>query len=159
MTGWRAWWNFRSVREKRMLLAMGGLAAIVLAWLLIIRPIDNTLAAAKARHDRAVIALGQIEARAVQIERLRAISRPVRQGRIADIVGAEAVRVGFTMNQTEPAGTDGVRLLISAVRPQSFFAWIADLESRLGLRVETLTARPNADQTLSVEVTLREGAR
>jgi len=154
---WRGWWNVRSVREKRLLLAMGALAAVALAWLLVIRPIDNARAAAKARHDHAVIALARVEARAAEVERLRAAPRPTVQGRIVDIVGAEAVRVGFVSNQTEPVGADGVRIVIPAVLPRAFFAWVTDLETRLGLHVEALTARPNADQTLSVDVTFRGG--
>jgi general secretion pathway protein M len=153
----RSWWNTRTTREKRLLLAAGGLAAAVLAWLLIVRPVDLTLEREKARHDRAVIALAQVEARIAAIEELRAsgVARPA--GSVRDIVAAEAARAGFTVTQTENVGTDGVRVIIGAVRPQSFFAWVADLEQRLGLDVAALTARPNSDQTLAVDVTFRGG--
>lgn len=157
MERWRLSWNTRTTREKWILLALAAVVAVALAWLLVVRPLDRALDAAKARHDSAVIALAEAESRIAAIESLRSAPRPTVQGRIADVVGAEAVRVGFTMNQTEPVGTDGVRIIIAAVRPQTFFGWVADLETRLGLEVVALSARPNADQTLSVDVTFRGG--
>ncbi len=151
------WWETRTVRESWLFGVAGGLAALVLAWLLIVRPIDLTRESAKARHDSAVIALGRVEARLADIEAFAASPPSAVEGRISDIVMAEAVRVGFNTAQTEPAGTDGVRVIIGAARPQTFFAWVAELEGRLGLDVDALTARPNADETLSVDVTFRRG--
>lgn len=153
----RFWWNLRTTREKRLLLALFAVAAVFLAWIAVVRPLNNALAEAKARHDRAVIARAQVDARVAALRDLRAVARPPLQGGIADVVSAEAVRVGFNMNQIEPVGTDGVRIIIAAVRPQTFFAWVTDMETRLGLDVEALTARPNADQTLAVDVTFRRG--
>lgn len=152
-----SWWETRTARERWLFGVAGGLAALVLAWLLIVRPIDLLRDSAKARHDTAVIALGRVEARLAAIEAFNANPRSAAEGRISDIVMAEAVRVGFNTAQTEPAGTNGVRVLIGAARPQTFFAWVADLEARFGVDVDALTARPNADETLSVDVTFRRG--
>lgn len=151
------WWETRTMRERWLFGVAGVLAALVLAWLLIIRPIDLLRESAKARHDSAVIALGRVESRLTEIENFSANPSTPVEGRISDIVMAEAVRVGFSTAQTEQVGTDGVRVIIGAVRPQTFFAWVADLEDRFGLDVDALTARPNADGTLSVDVTFRRG--
>jgi len=151
------WWETRTVRERRLFGVAGALAALVLAWLLIIRPIDLLRESTKARHDSAVIALGRVESRLTEIENFAANPSTPVQGRISDIVMAEAVRVGFSTAQAEPIGTNGARVIIGAARPQTFFAWVVDLESRLGLDVDALMARPNADETLSVDVTFRRG--
>jgi general secretion pathway protein M len=151
------WWETRTARERWLFGIAGGLAALVLAWLLIVRPIDLLRESAKARHDSAVIALGRVEARLAEIESFSARPPMAAEGRVSDIVMAEAVRVGFNTAQTEPAGTNGVRVIIAAARAQTFFAWVADLEGRLGLDVDALTARPNADETLTVDVTFRRG--
>jgi general secretion pathway protein M len=151
------WRESSTARERWLFGVAAGLAVLVLVWLLIVRPVDLMRESAKARHDAAVIALGRVEARVSAIEAVAASPRISVEGRISDIVTAEAVRVGFNSSQTEPAGTDGVRVIIGAVRPQTFFTWVADLEMRVGLDVEALTARPNADETLSVDVTFRRG--
>lgn len=154
----RTSWNLRTTREKRLLLALFAVIAVFVAWLGVVRPLDNALADAKARHDRAVIARAQVDARVAALRELRAAPRAPLPGSIADVVQAEVIRAGFVMNQVEPAGTDGARIIITAARPQTFFAWVTDLETRLGLDVEALTARPNADQTLAVDVTFRRGS-
>lgn len=151
------WWETRTARERWLFGVAAGLAILVLAWVLIVRPIDLLRESAKARHDHAVIALGRVEARLAEIEDFAANPAATVEGRIGDVVMAEAARVGFNTAQTEPAGTDGVRVIIGAVHPQTFFAWVADLENRFGLDVDALTARPNADETLSVDVTFRRG--
>ena len=61
----RAWWRLRTPREQRMLLAMGALLAVTLAWLLVVRPIDDALADARARHARAVITHAEALTRAL----------------------------------------------------------------------------------------------
>ncbi|MEM8695334.1 MAG: type II secretion system protein GspM [Pseudomonadota bacterium] len=153
------WWNTRTARERWLFGIAGALAILVLTWLLIVRPIDLLRESAKARHDAAVLALGRVETRLAEIESAAANPPPSMSGRISDVVQAEAVRVGFNTAQTEPVGTDGVRVVIGAVRPQTFFAWVADVETRIGLDVDALTARPNADETLSVDVTFRRGGQ
>lgn len=155
----RSWWKGLSTRERWLVGVAAGLAVIVLSWLLIVRPIDAMRESAKARHDAAVMALGRIENRLAAIQIAAANPPPAISGRISDVVMAEAIRVGFNAAQTEPVGTDGVRVIIAAVRPQTFFALVTDLETRIGLDVESLTARPNADETLSVDVTFRRGGQ
>ncbi|NNC71359.1 MAG: type II secretion system protein M [Sphingomonadaceae bacterium] len=155
--GFREWWKTRTVREQRLVLAAASLAIVIFAWLLVVRPLGLWLDSAKARHDRAVIALAQVESQLAAIDAARAVSRSRPDGRVLDIVQAEAVRAGFNVTQTEAIGSDGVRVIIGSARPQAFFVWVSDLETRLGLDVEALTARPNSDETLSVDVTFRGG--
>ncbi len=153
----RIYWNTRTLREKRLLLALGGVLAVALAWLLIVRPLDRALDNARARHDRAVIAVGQVEARLAAIEAVGANIPARPAGSVRDVVSAEALRVGFNITDTEALGNTGARVRIDAARPQIFFAWVADMENRLGLDVEALTARPNSDETLNVDVTFQGG--
>jgi hypothetical protein len=50
-----------------------------------------------------------------------------------------------------------VAITLPQVRSAPFFGWIGQLETR-GLIVETLSARPNPDQTIAVQAVLRGGA-
>ena len=147
------WWGTRSVRERWLVGIACGLAMLILVWLLIVRPIDTMREASKARYDTAVMTLGRVEARLSDIEAVSTRPRFASSGAVHDLVRTDADRVGFTNIQTEAIGSEGARVNISAVRAQTFFAWVAGLETRLGLDVAALSARPNADETLSVEVT------
>ena len=57
------WWQLRSARERTLLRVMAGLALLVLGWLLVVRPLADSLAGAKARHAAAVVALAEATGR------------------------------------------------------------------------------------------------
>jgi general secretion pathway protein M len=64
---------------------------------------------------------------------------------------------GFTNLQAVASGPGRVAITVPQARPAPFFGWIGQLEAR-GLTVESLSARPNPDQTIAVQATLRGGA-
>src|SRR5687768_1167035 len=67
-----AWWDTRSAREKRLLLVLAALLVLVLAWLLVIRPLGDARANAEQRLDAAVAELGKARADAVALRQLGA---------------------------------------------------------------------------------------
>jgi general secretion pathway protein M len=134
---------------------MAALAALVLAWLLVVRPLGDSLAAARERHAAAVIALAEARSRAEAIGRLES-SRPPPLGEPLDaLLASEAGEAGFPLSGIR-IGRDGtVTLAMAAARPQAFFAWVEEMERGRGLIVERLSATGNGDRTLSVEIRFR----
>lgn len=152
--GLKLWWRTRTLREQRLLLAMSGLAAVVLLWLLVIRPVNDALSEARERHGAAVLALAEARAQATAIGTLQE-RRPASLGAPLDaILNQSATEAGFPVARVEREGINQATLVIESVRPQAFFAWVNRMEDR-GLIVERLSARTNSDQTLGVEVTFR----
>lgn len=149
------WWRTRSLREQRLLLAMFGLFAIVLAWLLIVRPLNDGLAAARERHGAAAVALAETRSRADAVTALGKTPRAALGGPLDGILSQAATEAGFTVTRIEPAGQNQATLVMQSVRPQAFFGWVGQMEKTRGLIVERLTATTNSDQTLAVQVTLR----
>lgn len=149
-----SWWKTRTLREQRLLLAMAGIAAVVLAWLLVVRPLGDALSAAKERHSAAVVALADVRAQVAAIEQASGTA-PANLGAPVDVVISQsATEAGFPATRIERNGTNQATLSVAAVRPQAFFGWVAQMEGR-GLVVARLTATANADQTLAVQVTFR----
>jgi general secretion pathway protein M len=153
----RQWWNTRSLREQRLLLAMGAIAAIVLVWLLIIRPIGDSLSDTKARHAAAVVALAEVRADADALQSARQATPVALGGPVDSIISQSATAAGFPTTQVTREGANQATIAIDAVRPQAFFGWVDQMEAS-GLTVERLSASTNTDQTLSVRVTFRGGA-
>ncbi len=152
----RFWWGLRTTREQRMLLAMAAAIAITLAWLLVVRPLDDALADARERHARAVIDMAQARGQADRIAVLeKAGSLPARP--LAAIVSEKANEAGFANARVTPDG-DRVSVGIEAAKPPALFGWIADLE-RDGVIVDRLSARTNGDATIAVDATLRARRR
>jgi general secretion pathway protein M len=150
----KALWASRTPRERRLLAVMLGLIALILAWLLILRPLGDMLSAAKARHGEAVEALAEARAQAAAIERLERRKPAAAAGPIDMAVAAEASQAGFQLSQLQPRDGDRVALAIGSARPQALFGWVAGLEAR-GLIVDTLSASANPDRTLSAQIVLR----
>lgn len=149
------WWAARSRRERRMLLALAAVLAFALVWLLVIRPIADARAAAEARLNAAVSELARARADALMLARSGAgpggTPVPLPVDGFLMTAGAEA---GFTGLQVVADGPARATLSLANVRPQAFFGWLGQMEAR-GLTVESLSARPNADQTIAVQAVLR----
>jgi general secretion pathway protein M len=151
----KIWWRTRTLREQRLLLAMFALAAIVFAWLLVIRPLSDALSRARERHGAAVIALAEARAQARAISGLQQGAPTALTMPLETLLSQSASEAGFTVARAEREGPNQATMAIQAVRPQAFFTWIRQMESRHRLIVERLSATTNSDQTLAVQVTFR----
>lgn len=149
-----AWWRTRTAREQRLLLMGGALLAVVLGWLLIVRPLGNALAEAKMRHNDAVELLADTRSNAEALRKPEAVPPPPLGGALDVAVSAAASEAGFSITRLERQGS-GVTLMLDAVRPPAFFGWLDRMERERGLVVERLSATANTDQTLAVQVVLR----
>jgi general secretion pathway protein M len=146
-----SWWSERSRREQRLIQVMLGLALIVLGWLLVVRPLSDSLDAAKTRHAAAVVALGEARARALPGS---SPSAPAA-GPVDALVARTANEAGFTNARITSQGAERASVAVDAARPQVLFGWVARLEQS-GLVVERLAARVNSDRTVAAELTLRK---
>lgn len=146
------WWQGRSERERRLLIVMMGLAALVLGWLLVVQPLADALEEAKARHGEAVVALGEAKARAEA--RRRETATGTAPLPIDSLLGSSASEAGFTAARINAQGPARATVALDAARPQALFGWIAQLERR-GLVVDQLRAQANPDRTLTAEIAFR----
>lgn len=149
-----ALWLARTSRERWLLGAMLALVALVLVWLLILRPLSDMLSAARQRHGEAVAALEEARSQAAAIAALEKDRPAPTAGPIDAAVAAAAAEAGFQLSGLQPAGGGGVSLAIGAAKAQALFGWIARLEAQ-GYIVQSLTATSNPDRTLSAQVVLR----
>jgi general secretion pathway protein M len=153
--GFLPWWRARSRRERMLLAILAALFVLVLAWLLVVRPLGDRLSEARERHGAAVVALAEAKDRAEAIGRIERERRPALAGSIDQDVTQSAAAAGFQLSRIEPDGPNRVTLAIEAARPQALFAWVSEMETARGLVVERLNATSNSDRTLSVQLVLR----
>jgi general secretion pathway protein M len=154
----RTWWRTRTLREQRLMLAMFGLLALVILWLLILRPLGDALSRARERHANAAEALAEARGQAALIAQLER-SAPTGPAEPIDAVMSRAAsEAGFPITRLERDGPATATMVLSAVRPQAFFGWLGQMEGQ-GLIVERLSTTANSDQTLAVQVTLRGRGR
>jgi general secretion pathway protein M len=147
-----SWWLARSARERMLLSVMLALFALLLAWLAVVRPLADSLDAAKRRHGEAVVALAQARVRTGPVD------GPAVIGPVDALVSQTAAAAGFTNVRVGSQGPARASAALDAARPQALFGWVGEMERR-GLIVEQLHARANPDRTLSAEIVLRARRR
>lgn len=150
----KALWLARTPRERWLLGVMLALVALVLVWLLVLRPLSDMLSAARQRHGEAVAALAEARSQAEAISVLER-NRPASfAGPIDAAVAAAASEAGFQLSGLQPEGAGRVSLAIGAAKPQALFGWIGALEAQ-GYIVQSLTVSSNPDRTVSARIALR----
>ena len=151
------WWQERSLRERWLLSLMFGLLLLVVAWLLIARPLMIALEEAKLRHGEAVIAVAESRAEA---DRARRSAEPASAPAlpIDALVSRTATEAGFTGARIIGRGPARASVAVDAARAEAYFALIAALE-RQGVMVESLRATANPDRTLSTQAVVSAGGR
>lgn len=145
-----AWWDGRSLRERRMLGVMGALVLGVVGWLGVVQPLDGW----KADQARARLAaerqLAQIETAVVQRG-----ETPKQAVDLQPLVASTATAAGVqpTLGMSE-GGRLGFRL--DRVTTAQAFGWLAALEQG-GARIEELGVVESPDGTLGVTGALASG--
>ena len=150
----RDWWLGRSERERWMLGFMFGVIALLLVWLLIVRPFAAARTAGHVRLAAATESAGRIAAAAEALKQARTSAPPVLTVALPVAVEQAAESNGFTLSRLDVQGTDRATIAIATARPPALFAWLAALE-RQGIIVDQLTLRTNSDATLAVEGIVR----
>jgi general secretion pathway protein M len=149
----QTWWHTRTLREQRLLLALAGLLFVVLSWLLVIRPLNDALAAARERHGAAVLARAEAKERAaLGAAPADRTTVDLRGGTLETLLSGSASEAGIPVARVTREGGAQATAVVDAVRPQALFAWVRAMEGR-GLIVERLRATANSDQTIAAEIT------
>ena len=150
----KALWLARTPRERWLLAIMFALAALVLIWFLLLRPLGDMLSAARERHGLAVAGLSEARARAAAIATRERAGGGGVEGPVEPAVAAAASAAGFQLSALQAQGPGRVSLAIGAARPQALFGWVGALEAQ-GFVVESLSATSNPDRTLAAQIVLR----
>ncbi len=150
----RQFYEARSARERRLIQLMLVIALPLLAWLLVVVPLNTAYDSALERHLEAVDRNGRVRALADPVRVSRpAIAPAVGGADLALVVTEAATQAGLTLDSASPAGADTVNIAIAQARPTAAVQWLRDFELR-GIRVEDLRMTPAADGTVAVSARL-----
>lgn len=149
----KAWFDARTLRERRMLLAMAAMIVLTVIWFGIFLPVSDGLSSSRTRLNDAVVRLGKAEAEREAIADLIKNKPQPIPGALADYIRQSAGDAGFALSNVAPQGDDRVQIAIPTARPGALFSWIADLE-RAGVIVATIDVSNNGDQTVAAQILL-----
>lgn len=155
MSGMRAWFAGRSLRERRMILVMLALLAVTIVWGGIILPVRDGLSSARERYADAAVRFGATEG---AIDQLHAAGRRVPlSGTLADTLRLRAEAAGFALASVDESGAGRVHATIQAAKPAALARWFAGLEAG-GILVDSATWRDNNDGSVAVDFVVRARA-
>ena len=137
----RMWYAGLQAREQRFV-AMGGLGlGVLLLFGALLLPLQSAVSAAA---KRTAVKREDLKWMRVNASEIRAGSDqlPADTGEapmvLVDRVGREA-GLGSALRGTGPSGTAGVRVQLEAAPFDTLITWLATLESRHGLTIESIT--------------------
>lgn len=146
MEGAAAWWSALDSRERRVLLAGGGLLAVLLAVFLFWLPLEERLETARDLLTERQETLRWMRDAADEVRLLRAAgvaSRSVQSTSESLLsLGDRTAResgLGEALQRVEPESADRVRFQFDKVSFDALLGWLAMLESRFGIRADQVS--------------------
>ena len=144
-----AWWEGRTLRERRMLMAMAVLVLAVVAWLGVVRPLGAWRAEAARDRTRAEADLAVARHAAARLSPAEKANESID---LPAVVEAANQLTGLSpMTGMSPSGGFGFSL--SNTPTAAAFGWLAVLRDQ-GVEASDLSVVENADATVSMEGTL-----
>ncbi|MGB7406301.1 MAG: type II secretion system protein GspM [Pacificimonas sp.] len=143
MTGLAPYWTARSLRERRMLAALGVIFAVFLLWFAVIRPLGLWIDESTARLLTATEDHAEAEAIVARLGQARSAATP-------DALDALLEEAGLTGTVASDGGRQSVE--IAAIRPDVLFSLIAAIERRIGAPVTSVSIRRNDDATVEASL-------
>ncbi|MBK8070140.1 MAG: type II secretion system protein M [Rhodanobacteraceae bacterium] len=133
----KAWWASLQERERRLLTVLGVLAAALLWWLMLLRPLE----AARSSAQAAVATLNQqrgearAQADAILASRHAAAPRPVRS--LFALIDSSARDAGLMNAQTriEPLAENRVRVIMDGTDFDRLSTWLETLDRDEGIDI------------------------
>lgn len=149
------WWDGRTVRERRLLMVMATLVAAVLAWLVVVRPVQAWQTDAAYRRVEAEATLAEVRSGLRIVAPSSAPAAASTEG-LEPLVRRTAEAAGLAVVTTMAAG-GGLGIQMSQTPGRETFAWLAALEADHGIKVCSLGVMENTDATLNIDGALGRG--
>lgn len=134
-----AWWSAREPRERVLILLAGGLGLAVLLWQGVLVPSQAAVERAERRLESALTDLASVDS--ASQAGLAAREAPTRDQPLQSVLSSTADLYGLTISRISPAENEGLNIWLDEVSPQLLYAWMAELESRHGIRVGKASLR------------------
>lgn len=154
----RNWFVGLGRREQLLVTAMLAIAVPLLVWLLIYRPVDQALVAAKERHLLAVDRHARIAMRASALERGAGLASRAPTGELALIVAESAAQAGVPLAANTAQGPARVSISITSGQARAIMKWLQELEAR-AITIEDLRMAPGADGSIAMSAQLAKGGQ
>lgn len=140
----KAWFNGLEANERRILLAGGGLLVIIFLYVGIWEPLNNKVETLRVSAAEQESLLAWMRSAAQEVKQLRGSSgaqrvKPASGQSLLSLVDrtAKSGRLGPALKRVQPDGEAKVRVWLEAASFDDLVRWLATLETRHGVHVES----------------------
>jgi general secretion pathway protein M len=143
MNALRDWLAGLAPRERNLVYLAGSLAAIALAYLVLVLPLTTAAARREARIEQKTADLAWMRQVAPQVAAAAAVGGAAAGSEeslvvLVDRTGREA-GIGSAIRDQSPSGDLGLRLRLESASFDVLVAWLASLQQQYGVRVDAAT--------------------
>ncbi|HEC20310.1 MAG TPA: type II secretion system protein M [Gammaproteobacteria bacterium] len=137
------WFMALETNERRMLLGGGTLLLVMLLYVGIWEPLSNKVATLRASTAEQTALLAWMRSAAQEVKQLRgragSTAIPASGGSLLSLVDrtARSGRLGGALKRVQPDGDQKVRVWLEAASFDDLVRWLATLETRHGVHVES----------------------
>jgi general secretion pathway protein M len=166
MNALRDWLAGLAPRERNLVYVAGGLAAVALAYLVLVLPLTTAAARREARIEQKTADLAWMRQVAPQVAAAAAAAAVGGAAAgseeslvvLVDRTGREA-GIGSAIRDQSPSGDLGLRLRLESASFDVLVAWLASLQQQYGVRVDAATIdAAGAPGLVNASLTLAHGA-
>ena len=150
----RNWFVGLTQRERILVGIAGLLAAGLVGYYGVARPMFGAITAAEHRYVQAVERQARIEAKVAALRQPADGKVVIFSGAIDAFVSQSAGETGIAVGSVVPQSDRRVNIVVESAKPTALFGWLARIE-REGIAVESLRVDPAGNGTISATVTLR----
>lgn len=150
----KAWLASLEPRERLMVYVAAGLFALLLAYLLLLRPFHTGYDKLKSGVEEQRETLQWMQQSAARVKQLQRAGARVGGGLggrsllSATDTEARAAGLGPSLKKVEPDGSHGVRVWLDGAKFDDMVGWLETMGSRYGADVDTITLERGASPGL-----------
>lgn len=148
------WYGGRSRREQLLLLLMLAMAVPLLAWLLVVRPIDGAYDRSLEEYLEAVDRHGRVLALADAAKAKPAVAPTMQSNAELELVVTEAAsRAGIVLEGVTPSAPNTVEISATGAKATAAAQWLGNFNAR-GIRVQEMRMTPLPDGNVNLSARL-----
>jgi general secretion pathway protein M len=150
----KAWLAGLEPRERLMVYVAAGLLALMLAYLLLLRPFHTGFDRLKSGVEEQRETLQWMQQSAARVKQLQLAGATAGDGLggrsllSATDAAARAAGLGPSLKKVEPDGSHGVRVWLDGAKFDDIVGWLDIMDSRYGADVDTITLERGASPGL-----------
>jgi general secretion pathway protein M len=154
----RDWLDTLSARERNLVYVAGGLLGVAAVYLVLVMPFQVTGKKMAARVEQKSADLAWMQASAPQAMAAAGIAQSAGGESLVVLVARTAREAGLgdALRDQSPDGNAGLRLRIEAASFDTLMTWLASLQQRYGVTIDSATIDAAAPGLVNATLSLKQ---